>query len=282
MSSAEFKALPWSLWIRQTGAVARLELARNFFHRRAWWIYLLAAGPVFLTVMHSVLASNRKWPCTLPADMMAYAAIFQLFYLRLGIFFGCVWIFSNLFRGEVLERTLHYYFLSPVRREVVAAGKYLAGIVIALTFFGGSAVISYLAIAWHYGSAFQDYLLKGPGLGYLFQYLLVAALACLGYGSLFLLIGLAVRNPMIPAAVVMIWEAGNPILPSFLKKVSVIFYLKSLCPLDVPVDGFMKYIAVNTDPTPAWLAIPGLLLVSAGILFISSWQVRRMQISYTE
>ena len=69
---------------------------------------------------------------------------------------------------------------------------------------------------------------------------------------------------------------------SFLKKISVIFYLKSLCPMDVPVEGLMKYIAVETDPTPAWLAIPGLLLVSAGILLISSWQVRRMQISYTE
>ena len=26
-------------------------------------------------------------------------------------------IFSNLFRGEMLEKTLHYYFLTPIRRE---------------------------------------------------------------------------------------------------------------------------------------------------------------------
>ena len=87
------KSLPWNLWIRQTGAVARLELTRNFFQRRAWWIYFLAAGPVFLTFMHSFLAARGSWPCTLPVDMMAYASIFQVFYLRLGIFFGCVGIF---------------------------------------------------------------------------------------------------------------------------------------------------------------------------------------------
>jgi len=42
-------------------------------------------------------------------------------------------IFSNLFRGEMLEKTLHYYFLTPMRREMLVAGKYLAGLVVAIT-----------------------------------------------------------------------------------------------------------------------------------------------------
>ena len=36
-------------------------------------------------------------------------------------------IFSNLFRGEMLEKTLHYYYLTPLRRELLVAGKYLGG-----------------------------------------------------------------------------------------------------------------------------------------------------------
>jgi len=282
LSATEIKSQPWNLWTRQAVAVARLELSRNFFNRRAWWIYFMAAGPVFLTVMHSLLAARGKWSCTLPADMMAYATIFQFYYLRLGIFFGCVGIFSNLFRGEVLEKTLHYYFLSPVRREVVAAGKYLSGLIMAVVLFGGSAVVAYVAIAWHHGTPYQDYLLKGPGLPQLGQYLMVTALACLGYGSIFLLSGLMIRNPMIPAAFLMVWEAGNPVLPALLKKFSVIFYLKSLCPLDVPLDGPMALFAVNADPTPAWLAIPGLMIVSAAILFVASRQVRKMEVMYSE
>ena len=46
--------------------------------------------------------------------------------------------------------------------------------------------------------------------------------------------GLLFRNPMIPAAVVWVWEGLNPFLPALLKKISVIFYLKSLCPVEVP------------------------------------------------
>ena len=58
---------------------------------------------------------------------MVFAAMFQFFYLRAAIFFGCMGIFSNLFRGEMLEKTLHYYYLTPMRRELLVAGKYLAG-----------------------------------------------------------------------------------------------------------------------------------------------------------
>jgi hypothetical protein len=38
---------------------------------------------------------------------------------------------------------------------------------------------------------------------------------------------------MIPAAVVWVWENLNPFLPTLLKKISVIFYLKNLCPVEV-------------------------------------------------
>ena len=41
-------------------------------------------------------------------------------------FFGCLGIFMNLFRGEMLDKTLHFWFLMPVRREVLLAGKYVA------------------------------------------------------------------------------------------------------------------------------------------------------------
>jgi hypothetical protein len=60
--------------------------------------------------------------------------------------------------------------------------------------------------------------------------MLVTALACVGYGAVFLMSGILFRNPMIPAAVVMVWENLNPFLPTVLKKISVIFCLKNLCP----------------------------------------------------
>ena len=70
-------------------------------------------------------------------DSLIFAGLFMFYYLRAGIFFGCMGIFSNLFRGEMLEKTLHYYFLTPMRREMLVAGKYLAGLVVALVLFVG-------------------------------------------------------------------------------------------------------------------------------------------------
>ncbi len=46
--------LNWSLWARQTLAVLRLELGRNFLGRRALLLYTLAGLP--LTVLAAVVA----------------------------------------------------------------------------------------------------------------------------------------------------------------------------------------------------------------------------------
>ena len=48
---------------------------------------------------------------------MIFAGIFQYFYLRLAIFFGCLGMFMYLFTGEMSNRTLHYWFLAPAPRD---------------------------------------------------------------------------------------------------------------------------------------------------------------------
>lgn len=213
---------------------------------------------------------------------MVYATIFQLFYLKLAIFFGCLGIFSNLFRGEVLEKTLHLYLLAPVRREVLLAGKYLSGLIAAILMFGGSAMLAWFGIYAHFGQGFQDFLWRGPGLNHFAWYSVVMALACVGYGAVFLAAGVIFRNPMFPAAAVMVWESINGYLPEMLQKVSVIFYLKSLSPVDVPMRGPLALIAVTPEPAPAWLAIPGLLAVSLLVLIYAASKVRELEVSYTE
>ena len=271
------------LWLRQIGGVLRLELKKTFLSRRGWWVYLLALAPVALTMLHWLVEigrhSNRH---SIGEDSLVFAGLFHFYFLRLGIFFGCVGIFSNLFRGEMLEKTLHYYYLTPMRRELLVAGKYLAGLCSAMVLFVGSTALSFLMIGRHYGAAYTDYIVHGPGLSQLGSYMLVAALACVGYGSVFLMSGLFFRNPMIPAAVVMVWENLNPFLPSLLKKFSVIFYLKSLSPVQLSVPPPLSVLVTDTDPAPAWLAVPGLLIVATLVLAYAAISARRAEISYGE
>jgi len=49
-------------------------------------------------------------------------------------------------------------------------------------------------------------------MGHAFWYATAAALGCVGYGSVFLALGLYVRNPIVPAAVLLAWEGVNGIL----------------------------------------------------------------------
>jgi len=169
-----------------------------------------------------------------------------------------------------------------MRREVLVAGKYLAGLAVALALFTASTAASFLLIGRHFGAAYSDYIWHGPGLGQLGSYSLVTALACIGYGAVFLMCGLLFRNPMISAAVVWVWENLNPFLPALLKKVSVIFYLRNLCPVEVPIPPPLNVMVIDADPTPAWIAVPGLLAVALLLLAYSAISLRGTEISYGE
>lgn len=271
-----------ALWMRQIAGVFRLEWKKTFFSRRGWWIYCLAAGPMFLTFVHWMVEMRGRHNHSLGDDSLAFAAMFQFFFLRGAIFFGSVGVFCNLFRAEMLEKTLHYYYLTPVRREVLVAGKYLAGLAMAVALFVTSVASSFLMIGRHAGQQYTDYIMHGPGLGQLGWYVLITVLACIGYGAVFLMCGIFFRNPMIPAAVVFVWENLNPFLPTLLKKISVIFYLRNLCPVEVPLPPPLNAMVIDADPTPAWLAVFGLVTLSAMVLAYSAHSARSMEISYGE
>jgi ABC-type transport system involved in multi-copper enzyme maturation permease subunit len=270
-------------WMRQLGGVLRLELRKTAFSRRGWWIYALAAGPVLLMLAHWLTEIRRRSAHhSVGEDSVIFAGMFLLFFLRGSIFFGCMGIFSDLFRGEMLAKTLHYYLLAPIRREVLVVGKFAAGVCVALTLFAGGTAASFLLVGRHFGPAWSEYLWHGPGGSQLGAYVLVSALACVGYGAVFLLCGLLFRNPLIPAAVVWVWEALNPFLPALLKKISVIFYLKSLLPVEVPAPPPFSVMVIVTDPAPPWLAVPGVLAVAAILLVYAAVAARQAEISYGE
>jgi hypothetical protein len=217
-------------------------------------------------------------------DRAIFAGIFQYFYLRLAIFFGCLGIFMYLFRGEMTNRTLHFWFLAPARREVLLAGKYAAGLVAASVIFGGGALLTLAAMLWPHDPVEVQAYWNAGGVGHLFWYATAATLGCVGYGSVFLAVGLYVRNPIIPAAVLLAWEGVNGILPHALQKMSILYYLQSLCPVPAPLDNdvplLIRLLSQPAAPASRPGAILGLLLLTAFVLWIASFAVRRMQISY--
>lgn len=207
---------------------------------------------------------------------LLFATVFQFFYLRLAVFFGCLGIFMNLFRGELLDKSLHFYFLSPVRRSHILAGKFLAGLAAAVVIFCGSAAVQIWLLGRQPGVS---------GLGHMGAYLGVTALACLGYGAVFLAAGLNFKNPIVPAVVLLLWESVNPFLPALLKKISVIYYLTQLCPVSVASGPGVSPLFALLVAAPAAIsksaALIGLLVVAAVVLVYSARRVRRLEIDYS-
>src|SRR5262245_28271903 len=90
--------LPWSLWARQVRAIFRLEIKKNFLGRRSILIYLIALLPIIpLALLAPFTPPGREW-----RDFNQYNLIYAFIYggliLRTVVFFGCAWIFMNLFR----------------------------------------------------------------------------------------------------------------------------------------------------------------------------------------
>ncbi len=56
---------------------------------------------------------------------------------------------------------------------------------------------------WSHEAVARAAFWPDPGLSHLLWYCAAAALACLGYGSVFLAAGLLLRNPIIPAVVIL-------------------------------------------------------------------------------
>jgi ABC-type Na+ efflux pump permease subunit len=250
-------------------------------------IYRYTDGDSDLTVfiVDGVVADiNEQDRCNLTKDSAIFATVFQFFYLRLAVFFGCVGIFTNLFRGEMLDKSLHFYLLAPMRREILLAGKYLAGLSAAVAIFTLGTALQIAALSWHFEPGQVAAYMHGSGWSDIASYLGVTALACAGYGSIFLAAGLLFKNPILPATVVMLWEGINIFLPAALKKISVIFYLQALCPVvatpesDTP--ALLKLLISSAEFPPAWLAITGLMVVMLVVLTAAAARARRLEINY--
>ncbi|HEX8636037.1 MAG TPA: hypothetical protein VF703_17960 [Pyrinomonadaceae bacterium] len=269
--------LPWGLWAQQTLAILQLELRKNFLSRRALLIYVLAALPVFLLFLLAILPPDAEEFQNFSGLSVVFSIIYNTLILRAVIFFGCAWMFMNLFRGEVVDRSLHYYFLSPVKREVLVVGKYLSGLITAIVLFGLTTLLSLFMLYFpRFSAESSRYFFEGAGGRQALIYLGITTLAVVGYGAIFLIVGLFFRNPIIPALLIYGWEWLNFLLPPLLKKVSVIHYLHSLMPVPMSEGPF----AVMAEPTPAWLSVPSLLIFTLLVLALAGYHTRRMEISY--
>ena len=275
----QLKQYPWRIWMRQLSTIVRMELRKSLFRWRSAWIYLVALAPVVVIGIHTLVDHQTR--DGMREDIVVLAGIFHFYYLRLAIFFGCLGIFTRLIRGEMVERSLHYYLLAPVRRELLVIGKFIAGVTTSVMVFGTAVFMATALMYLRFGQKGMQFLTDGPGAYHMKAYLGITVLACLGYGAVFLALSMVFKNPIVPAIIFYGWEAINPVVSPLMQKFSITFYLRHLSPVDVPANGIFALLTVVAEPVPAWAASLGVVALTAGVLLLACYRVRKLEISYT-
>src|ERR1700736_3409737 len=176
VSTASLRSIQRGMTIEEVVEKAGEPFAKTEFHRpnASFDSYRYTDGDnvfVFTFRNNGLVGINERDRDTIPKDSLVFAGVFQFFYLRLAIFFGCVGVFTNLFRGEMLDKSLHFYLLTPIRREILAIGKYFAGLIATVVIFCTSTFLQLAALSMHFtGSEVSEYL-AGPGWGHVASYL---------------------------------------------------------------------------------------------------------------
>jgi len=269
------------VWRRQLMTIFRIELIKAMFSRRAFSCYALISMPIILMTV-AAFDENRDGSnafVTIENARRIFGYIFSTLIMGAVLFLGNAAIFTTLFRGEMLDRSIHFYMLAPVRREILVIGKYLAGLIAAIVLFGLCTLLCFLLLYVPFGvEQFITDLSNGIVAQQLGLYLGIVVLGSMGYGAVFMATGLLFRNPLIPIIVVAGWEMLHFILPPALKVFSIIYYIKGLLP--IPMDE--GPLAVIVAPPPLWVSIVGMFGLSALTVAISVLIVKRLEVKYTD
>jgi ABC-type transport system involved in cytochrome c biogenesis permease component len=260
----------------QLKTLALSEIRRSLFSARALPLYLLVGMPIAVALLRALFMpdSMRANPSRATTE---FAEVFNFFLLRFVVFFSNALIFVRLFRGEILEQSLHYTLLAPLPRRVTVLGKYLGGLISALLVLVPATVLTYFLIFLPHGARGLSMMTASASLGHLARYVLIVVLACISYGALFLLAGLYFKNPMVPAVLFLGWELLTPFLPQLLKGLSLVHYLVSFIPVPVSAAAF----SILARPVTWWVALLALAAATAALVFLASLVAGKLEISYS-
>jgi ABC-type transport system involved in multi-copper enzyme maturation permease subunit len=235
-----------------------LSLGQMLWSRRTIFLALVVGSPIALGILFRILEAfgigPRSGQNIIPGPTV-FGAIIWLLYLRfivpvLGVFYG-----TSLMADEVEDKTITYLFVRPVSRAAVLIGKYLAYLVTTVFVVLPSVVVLYfLVVPMGRGSlaaSFPD-LLKDLGL---------MALGLAAYGAIFAFIGAWLKRPLVIGLIFAFgWEQFALVLPGYLRRATVAYYLQSLVPHAMPTEGLGSVLQALFREVPSPLASIGWLL----------------------
>lgn len=220
-----------------------LSLGQMLWSRRTIFLALVVSAPVILGLIVRILTSVgiggsvRLGGSAVVAGPSIFGLFIWLLYLRfiipvLGVFYG-----TSLIADEVEDKTITYLFTRPIARGAVVVGKYLAYLAATSLVVLPSVMILYFlvvptgggSLAAAFPALVKDLALLGIGLAV--------------YGSLFAWVGAQFKYPLVTGLVFAFgWEQGIMVIPGYLKRFTIAYYIQGLVPHAMPQDSALSIL----------------------------------------
>jgi ABC-2 type transport system permease protein len=256
-----------------------LSLGQMLWSRRTIFLALVVSAPVVLGLIVRILTSAgiggsvRLGGSAIVAGPSVFGLFIWLLYLRfiipvLGVFYG-----TSLIADEVEDKTITYLFTRPIPRGAVVVGKYLAYLAATVLVVLPSVMILYFlvvptgggSLAGAFPALVKDLALLGLGLAV--------------YGALFAWVGAQFKYPLVTGLVFAFgWEQGIMIVPGYLKRFTIAYYIQALVPHTMPQDDALSLLQVVVrDALSAPMSLFWLGVIWAGFLFLAARTVSRRE-----
>jgi ABC-type transport system involved in multi-copper enzyme maturation permease subunit len=256
-----------------TGAwrVFNMSIGEMLWSRRTIFMALVVGSPVFVALVTRIVQSAGISPLRVngvQVDAVSmFGAMIWILFLSfivpvLGVFYG-----TSLIADEVDDKTITYLFTRPVRRGAVVVGKYLAYLVCTILVVLPSVMIVYFLMV-PFSQIPASFIPLVVDLG-------VLGIGLAAYGALFALVGAALRRPLIVGLVFVFgWEFVTLMVPGYLKRFTIAYYLQPLVPHAMPTNDAVSLLqgALFRDP-PSVGASVGFLTVAIVVSLVLAVRV---------
>jgi ABC-type transport system involved in multi-copper enzyme maturation permease subunit len=224
------------------------SLGQMLWSRRSVFLGLLVGAPVLLAIIVRAF-STLGWLPVVNGTQVAGPALFGVLmwwvFVRfvvpvLGVFYG-----TSLMADEVDDKTITYLFTRPVPRAAVLLGKYLAYLVCVVLLLLPAIVVIYFLVIPIGGRIGQSFPQLAADLG-------MVAIGVAAYGAVFAFVGAWLKRPLIAGLVFAFgWEQAVLLIPGYLKRLTVAYYLQALVPHAMPQDSAISMLLTALEDFPS-------------------------------
>jgi ABC-type transport system involved in multi-copper enzyme maturation permease subunit len=255
------------------------SLGQMLWSRRTIFLALVVSAPVIIGVLIRLLTSAgiggsvRLGGGPIVSGPSVFGLFIWLLFLRfiipvLGVFYGI-----SLVADEVEDKTITYLFTRPIARGAIVIGKYMAYLAATVLVVLPAVIVLYFllvptgggSLAEAFPALLKDLALLGVGLAV--------------YGALFAWVGSRFKYPLITGlAFAFGWEQGIMLVPGYLKRLTVSYYIQGLVPHAMPQDSALSILQiVSRDSLSATTSLVMLGLIWLIFLGLAAWTVSRRE-----